>query len=188
MPSLLVNYLNTVYPLSEALKERLSSIIQTKEIPKKTFLLKEGEISNYIYFIEKGFIRSYYVKEGKEITAWFMGDNDFIISVDSFYKRCKSYEYIETIEDSLVHFIHYDELEKLYKDFLEFNVIGRILTTHYYILSEERVYSMRKQTAEERYDFLTEKHSEILLRAPLTQIASYLGISLETLSRVRSKK
>ncbi|MFZ4769697.1 MAG: Crp/Fnr family transcriptional regulator [Ferruginibacter sp.] len=188
MSSLLVNYLNSVSPLSNALKEKLYSIIQIKEFSKKEIILSEGQVSNYIYFIEKGFIRSYCIKEGKEITAWFMADNDFIISVNSFFKRAKSYEFIETIEDSIVHFVHYDELEKLYKEFLEFNVVGRILTTHYYVLSEERLYNMRKQTAEERYYFLIEKHPQVFQRAPLSQIASYLGMSFETLSRVRAKK
>ena len=188
MQSVLINYLNSVYPLSTALAEKINSIIQVKEVNKKDFLLKEGQVSNYIYFIEKGFIRSYYINNGKEITAWFMGENDFIISVNSFYKREPSYEYIQAIEDSTVHYIHYDELEKLYKDFIEFNIIGRVLTTHYYMLSEERVHNMRWQTAEDKYNFLLTKHPEIFRKAPLNQIASYLGIALETLSRKRAKK
>lgn len=188
MQNRLISYLDAVHPLSVPLKEKIYSIIQTKEILKKDFLLKEGQISDHIYFIEKGFIRSCYIKDDKEITSWFMGENDFIISVNSFFLRKPSYENIQAIDNSIVHFIQYDQLEKLYEEFPEFNIVGRKLTTHYYILSEERVYSMRKQTAEERYKFLLDKHPEICQKAPLTQIASYLGIALETLSRIRARK
>ena len=177
-----------MHPLSAALKERINSIVQSKQIFKKDFLLREGQVSNYIYFIEEGFIRSYYIKGNTEVTCWFMGIGDFIISVNSFFLRKPSYESIQAVENSTVHFIHYDELQQLYKEFSEFNAVGRMLTTHYYILSEERLYSMRKQTAEERYIFLINKHPEILQKAPLTQIASYLGIALETLSRIRARK
>jgi CRP-like cAMP-binding protein len=188
MQSILLQFLNSVHPLSPQLKERINSIIQIKQVAKKEFLLSEGQTSNYIYFIEKGFIRSYYIKNGKEITAWFMGDNDLIISVNSFFTRTPSHENVQAIEDSVVHFIHYDELEKIYHDFVEFNIIGRKLTTHYYVLSEERAFNMRWRTAEERYEFLLKKHPEILQKAPINQIATYLGIATETLSRIRRKK
>ena len=117
-----------------------------------------------------------------------MKENDVFISVNSFFNRQPSQEYIETIEESTLCYIHYDELQKMYKDFIEFNVIGRVLTEKYYILCEERLQSIRKQKSEERYQFLLSYHSQILQRAPLKYVASYLGISLETLSRIRSKK
>lgn len=180
--------MNSVHPLTLEFNQRLSGVIQSKDISKKSFLLKEGQVCNHIYFIEKGFIRSFYMKDGKEITAWFMKEDDFIISVNSFYKREPSYEYIQAIEDSTVNFVHYDDLQKLYNDFVEFNINGRLLTIHYYILSEERLYSMRKQSAEERIKFLLDKHPEIFRRAPLGYIATYLGISLETLSRIRARR
>ena len=188
MSTPLITYLNSIYPLSPALKEKLQSIIKTKQVAKKTILLKQGQMSDCIYYIETGFIRSYYEKEGRQITAWFMADNDFIISVESFFKRTNSNENIEVLQNSVLHYIEYEELELLYKDFLEFNVVGRVLTTHYYILSEERLYNMRRQSAVERYNFLLKKYPDVLLKASLTQIASYLGVTLETLSRVRGKK
>ena len=188
MLSSLLNYLENITPLSEQLRSRLEQIIQTKTFAKKELLLKEGEVSNFIFFIEQGFARSFYTKEGKDITAWFMAENDVIISVASFFTRIKSYENIEALEDMIVHYINYNELEKLYNDFPEFNKTGRLLTTHYYVLSEERVYNMRRQTAEERYHFMLEKYPQLILRAQLSHIASYLGLTIETLSRVRSRK
>lgn len=117
-----------------------------------------------------------------------MKENDVIISVDSFYKRRPSYEFIQTIEETTVSYIHYDELQSLYIDFMEFNVIGRILTEKYYCLSEERLHAMRKQSALGRFRFLEANHPEIIQRTSLGQIASYLGVSLETLSRIRGKR
>ena len=74
------------------------------------------------------------------------------------------------------------------KEFIEFNIVGRVITEMYYTLSEERLYGMRSHTAEERLRFLLDKHPALLLRAPLGYIASYLGISSETLSRIRGYK
>jgi CRP-like cAMP-binding protein len=186
--SSLFHLIRSIIPVSTALEERLKGILRRDTFPKRHFLLKEGQVSNYIYFIEKGFIRSYYLKDGKEITSWFMKEGDVIISVNSFYKRLPSYEYIQAIEESTVSFIDYNELHQLYNEFTEFNIVGRRLTEKYYGLSEERLYSMRKQSAEERFKFLLDKYPEIFKRAPLGCIASYLGVSLETVSRIRGKK
>lgn len=181
-------FLDSIYPLSEGLRKALMERLQVVELTKKDFILKEGQISHNIYFIESGFFKSYHLKEGKEITQWFMKEGDVIISVNSFYKQQRGYEYIQSMTDSIVHFISYDELQFLYKNFAEFNFIGRVLTEQYYLLSEERLFGMRKQKAEERYQYLLQKNPEILKHASLTDIASYLGISLETLSRIRAKK
>lgn len=188
MHSPLLHLCNSIIPLSDGLKERLISLLRVDTFPKKTLLLKEGQICNYIYFIEKGFVRSFILKDDQEITSWFMKENDVFISVNSFFSRQPGQEYIETIEESTLSYIHYDELQKMYRDFIEFNVVGRVLTEKYYVLCEERLQSMRKQKSEERYQFLLSYHPQILQRAPLKYVASYLGISIETLSRIRSKK
>lgn len=180
----LFDFLNSILPLSEELKTQLSFYLKLQQFEKKTFLLKEGQTCNYIYFMQQGLVRSYYTKDGNEICSWFMKEGDVIISVDSFYNRKSSYEFIEAIEDTSVYYIHYDELQLLYKKFIEFNIVGRVLTEKYYQLSEERLFSMRKQKAAERYNFLLSHHPEIFQRVPRKYIASYLGITEETLSRI----
>lgn len=183
----LFHLFNSIIPISKPLEERLSETLKTKIFNKSQLVLKEGQVCDNIYFIAQGYLRSYYLKDGKEITAWFMKENDVIVSVNSFFKREPSYEYIQAIEDSVLHYIHYDELQRIYRDFIEFNIIGRVLAEMYYTLSEERLYGMRSQTAEERFTFLLDKHPEIIMRTPRSYIASYLGISFETLSRIRIK-
>jgi CRP-like cAMP-binding protein len=91
----LFDFLNSISPLSEELKTQLSFYLKLQQFEKKTFLLKEGQTCNYIYFIQQGLVRSYYTKDGNEICSWFMKEGDVIISVDSFYNRKPSYEFIE---------------------------------------------------------------------------------------------
>ncbi len=105
-------------------------------------------------------------------------------SVHSFFNRERSYEFVQAIEDTIVHYISYEELETLYREFPEFNVIGRKMITQYYVLSEERNYLLRKQTAIEKFTFFQKRFDRIASRVPRKDIASYLGINLETLSRL----
>src|SRR5271168_4946530 len=92
------DFLNSIIPVSENLKIRLDSILRTAEFKKKTVLLKEGQVSNYIYFIESGLMRIYYIKEDKEICSGLICEGGLAIAVKSFFNREKSDEFIETIE------------------------------------------------------------------------------------------
>ncbi len=182
----LLNMLNSVYPLSDELVQHLGTILITKHLSKKEYLLKRGQVCGYIYFIESGLLRCFYEKNDEQITSWFMKEDDVIISVNSFFKQLPSEESIVAIEDTTIHGIKFEQLQAVYDRFFEFNIVGRILTTKYYILSEERLYSLRKERARDRYLSLLNTQPDIVQRAPLKYIASYLGINLETLSRIRA--
>jgi CRP/FNR family transcriptional regulator, anaerobic regulatory protein len=184
----LLTYLNSIYPLSQSAIEYLSENLKEIEIPKKKFLLKKGRICYNVYFVNKGLLRCFYTKNDKEINSWFMKENDVIFSVESFLNQTPSYENIQTLEDSFLYYIEYGELQYLYNNCLEFNFIGRVLTEKYYKLSEQRLYSLRMQKSNERYDFILNHFPQIILRVPSKYIASYLGISEETLSRIRAAK
>ena len=183
-----VDILNTIHPLSKDLKLDILSRVKNVDLVKANILLKEGQISNHIYFIEKGLLRAYYYKSGKEINAWFMQEDDFIISVYSFYEQVPSTETIEALEDCSLSYISFNDLMELYEKHIEFNIVGRVLTTHYYIKSEERNHILRKMNAELKYKFFYKNYPELMQRIPQYHIASYLGISTETLSRVRKNR
>jgi CRP/FNR family transcriptional regulator, anaerobic regulatory protein len=183
----LFDHLQTIYPLSVELKAWLSHTLKIQTFPKKTVLLRDGQRADYLYVVLKGLLRSYYIKEDQEVCSRFMKENHIVISINSFYARKAGYEFIETMEDSVVASIHYNELQVLYKEFIEFNYIARILTEHYFSLSEERLYLLRKQKAEERYLFFLENYADLMDRVPLQYIATFLGMNLETLSRIRNK-
>src|ERR1700712_1811866 len=177
--------LHLIYPLSPALYDYLFDKLKLVIVPKKGILLKEGKICKNIYFINKGLARCFYIKEDKEVSSWFMKEGDLIISVESFFAQKPSYENIQAIEECELFSISYDELHVIYHKFPEFNYIARVLTEKYYTLSEQRLFSLRMQRASERYAHLMDQSPEIIQRVPSTFIASYLGITLETLSRIK---
>jgi CRP/FNR family transcriptional regulator, anaerobic regulatory protein len=139
-----------------------------------------------IWFIEKGMLRCFYMLEDKEVSSWFMKEGDVTVSVESFFRQTISYESIQALEDSTVHYITFDELQFIYRNFIEFNFIGRLLLEHYYTLSEQRLYAIRMQRSPDRYAYLMEHHPELIQRVPSKHLASYLGIMDVTLSNIKS--
>ena len=183
----LFRFLESIHAMSDGLKDYLQATLKEKTLEKKSYLLKAGHVSRNICFIAKGLLRCFYIKDNHEISSWFMKEGDVIISVESFFTQKESYESIQALEDSLVYYITYDELQYLYRQFPEFNFIGRVLLQKYYTLSEQRLYSLRMQRSIERYNFLMENHPELVLRVPAKYLASYLGIDETTLSKIKSK-
>lgn len=182
-----IKNLSQICPLSDGLIRRLSEVTSQISLKAKTVLLQPGKICEKVFFIENGFARAFYNRGDQEITSWFMGEGDVIVSVHSFFAQKPSFESIELLEDSILTALSYAELQLIYQEFIEFNMIGRVLTEKYYMLSEERTFGLRLQTTEERYVALLKNHPEIFNRAPLKHVASYLGMMPETLSRLRAK-
>jgi CRP-like cAMP-binding protein len=179
--------MNAIRPMTSELQDVLSEHLEIIEVPKKQLLLKDGETCDYIYVVITGLLRMYYIKEDQEICSRFMEEGKMAMSVNSFYSRTPGYEFIETLEPSVIARIHYDRLQKVYTQQDSFNYIARVITEHYFVRSEERIFLIRKRNAEERYQYFIDNYPDLLQRIPLTHIASYLGLTLETLSRIRKK-
>jgi len=177
--------LHTVQPLSAELRDHISSILQQKTLPKKSYLLKAGHVCRNIYFIRKGILRCYYMKGDIEVCSWFMKERDLVISIESFYTQSPSYEYLQALEETEVWYISYNELQRIYRDFPEFNGTGRILTQQYHQHWAWQLFAIRMQSAEERYKWLMEHHPELLLRVAAKYIATYLDIAEVTLSKLK---
>jgi len=123
----------------------------------------------------------------KKFRLFFVEEKCFFSAAQSFYSRQPGYEYIETIESSRLVRIRYDYLQFLYANYPELNFIARVITENYLVKNQERLYLLRKQTAEERYTYFINRYPSLLQRVPLKYIAAYLGLTLETISRIRNK-
>lgn len=180
--------MGAIVPLPEPFQQRITQQLITEEFPKGHRLLSPGETCRRIYFIKKGLARSYHIdNEGRELTTWLMGTGDLMISIYSFFTQRPAQEYIEVLQDSILQSVTWNQLQSYYADFSQGNLIGRIVTEKYYIESEERALFLRTQSPEERYQALVNKHPDIFQLTTITTIASYLCMTRETLSRLRSK-
>ncbi len=183
----LLLFLESIHPMTDGLKQHLGRVLKEKLVPKKGYLLKAGHVCRNIYFIYKGLIRCFYIRDDHEVSSWFMKEGDVIASVESFFAQKESYESIQAIEDSVLYYISYDELQFIYHQYPEFNFVARVLVQKYYMLSEQRLYSLRMQRSQERYDYLLEHFPELILRVPAKHLASYLGITEVTLSKIKGR-
>lgn len=146
-----------------------------------------GEISNYLHYIAEGSARSYYIRENRDITVSFSLEREFVTAMHSFITRTPSHETIETLEKSKIYRISYDNLQSCFREFPDIERVYRMILEKYYIaLEEQRIFSKFK-SARERYLELMEKKPKIIQRASVGHIASFLDMTIETLSRVRSK-
>lgn len=180
--------LNAVSPLSEGLIQHLEAVLKMRTIPKGEYLLRAGEVSRDVCFIEEGLLRCYHDEKGKEVSRWFMREGNVIFSIASFYQQITSIEWIQALETTRVSYITYTELQRVYLLFPEFERIGRLLTEKYYQLWDQQLYAILNQSAEERYSWLLKYHPDLILRVSAKHIASYLGICEFTLSKIKMEK
>ena len=155
-------------------------------VSKDYHFLRENAVSDYLYYIKKGILRNYYFKNGKDVTEWIAMDGTFCFSIVSFFQRIPSKLMIHAIEPAEVYVLHYDDLMRLCDEDHEIERWFRKIITGSLILSQYRMDSIQFEAAQQRYDKLMEKRSHIIQRVPLAYIASFLGITQETLSRIRA--
>lgn len=154
----------------------------------KSIIIREEKIADCVYFIDKGLLRTYYLQDGKEINTYFACDGQCITSYSSFITQTPSLEYLETIESSIVYSISFATMTELYKKASKFEKLGRILAERNYLCVIDRTRKMQTLTAKQKYlDFIEKYDKKIVQRVPQYQIASFLGIAPESLSRARKQ-
>lgn len=176
------------YPLKINTVTLLKESLIVKNVSKNDTLLKKNKISKELFWVKRGTLRGYLETDRNLVTTWFAIESDMVTSVSSFILQQPSKECIEALEDSEIYSISYTNLQKLYSTFLEMNVIGRLLTEQYYINLEQRAFLLQHATAKERYEAFMQRYPQLLLKIPLSIIASYLGITQSSLSRIRSAR
>ena len=183
----LLTHINNYAPLSSEAQQALEDSFEKIVLSKNEFLLTKGKVCRQLYFLEKGALRGFYNLEDKEITHWFGFENDFVTSFHSFITGEPAVENIQLLEGCILWRISKEQLTTLFNQYHEIERLVRIAYEKYYIRLEERFVNAQFKTAKELYENLLSQTPHIIERVPLGFIASYLGITQETLSRIRSR-
>jgi CRP-like cAMP-binding protein len=184
----LLQLFNSFHPVGKGIEQHILKTAYACNVAKGKYLIKNGEHCDSVYFIKKGMLRGF-IKEGnKEITTWFALENELVAAISMFTSNVLTKENIQAIEDCEMFAMKITDLDKLYLKYPSFNIIGRKVMELYYVLAENRAFLTRLHDAQKKYDLFLQLYSHIANRIQLTYIASFLGVTIETLSRVRAKK
>lgn len=186
MKNKIAEYLSKYIDIDDELEKALESNLMIKEFPKKTLLLKEGEFSRECYFVLKGLIRTFYIRNGEEVTTDFTLEED-VASPSCYGGDTPSGVYLECMEDSLV-IVGSPEIEAvMFKKYPKLETLSRIIGEKILNRTKDSFNQFKLLSPEERYLYLIKINPEIIQRVPQYQIASYLGIKPESLSRIRKR-
>lgn len=188
MPTALHQFIHSHVSIPEATAARIAGAFQKKTLKKGELFLKAGKVSDEYLFLESGFIRSFlFDTEGNEITLNFYSGGNVVFEVASFFQRVPSQESFQALTDCTVWALTYADLNQLFHEVPEFREMGRTLLVKGFISFKMRTLSMINQTAEQRYETLLKTQPEVFQYAPLKYIASYLGVTDSSLSRIRKE-
>jgi CRP-like cAMP-binding protein len=172
-------------PLSGEEWDDFAGHLRLKEVRRGEFLTREGTIEHYLYFLNRGATRHFYLKDGKEFTVDFHFAGEFVTAYYSFITRQPSAVSIEVLEDAEVVVISHKELQDFYATSHSAEKIGRLMAERQYVLRLRKEMDLLSYSAEERYAQLMEKHPEMVQLISVKHLSSYLGIQPESLSRIR---
>jgi CRP-like cAMP-binding protein len=187
MEKKLLEYFSRIMPLSE---EEITAIVETMNVTdykKGTVLLKEGQISTEVYFVLEGCVRQYYLIDGDEKTNNFFTEAQWVISMNSFSQHAPSTHYLDCCMDSSLVVGNREKEESLYKKFPKFETISRKVMEKVFAEQQEIMASYTTDNPEQRYLKLLKSRPDLFQKIPQYQIASYVGVKPESLSRIRKR-
>lgn len=185
--SSLFSYFDQYIPLETREKDELSKFIIERNIRRRQFILQENDVCHHFTFIVSGLFKMYtFDKSGKEHNLQFAAENEWICDIGSFHSKKPSMVYIEAMEPSVIMQIEKSDLMYLFANFPKFDRIFRVIIENKFIKLEHRLLQSISSTAEEHYCFFLGQYPDLSNRLPNTQIASYLGITPEFLSKIRN--
>lgn len=184
----LIQFVQSVLPMNNAKAEQIAEKFKRRQTARNEYLLVEGSVCSESHIIEEGIMRSYiYDLEGNDITTAFCSKQMFASDLLSFFKRIPSKENIQALTDCQTWYITYDDMQESFHAIPEFREFGRLNIINQFGTLHQRMLSMLQQTAEQRYSDLVYTNPEILQHVPLKYIATYLGITDTSLSRIRKE-
>lgn len=184
----LVAFIQQTFPMADQQAEMIAGRFHTKEFSKNELLVREGRVCNDYYFLDEGYARAFlYDLNGDDITTAFYQPRNVVCELYSFFKRIPSRENIQALSDCRVWYLTFDELQDVFHSMVLFREFGRTILINAYANLKQRMLSALQETAEQRYSFLIQTNPDIFQYAPLKHIASYLGVTDSSLSRIRKE-
>lgn len=186
--------LHTIKPLTRPLEAYLKAFLEIREYHPQDYILRNGDTCNHLHFISSGLVQMYCdapaltEMQGKEICNWFLLEGDLAISVESFFERTASDEYIQAIEPTTTVSISFEGLQEVYAAFPEFNYHGRMLTQVYYVKAIRQLKALRYKRAADGYRYLEAHCPDLVERVPERNLAGYLGVDETYIVALRKKR
>jgi CRP-like cAMP-binding protein len=181
-----IDHFSTNYQLSDSSKAEICNHLSILHLDKKHVLIEENKRHDFAYFVVKGAVRSYYLKDGVEVNTWFALENDMAGSLHNF-KDNPSRETLELVESSTLISINLKKIKALMLHNIQIAHFVNAIIEEYAFFLEDKIYFSQMMSSIDKYLILLDKEPQIFQRISLTYIASYIGISRETLSRLRAK-
>lgn len=184
----LINFIQRIFPMADDVVNLITADFEKVTFNKSDLLLKERQVCTDFLFLETGFLRAFtFDTEGNEVTTNFYRQNSIVFEVASYFKRTPTQENIQALTDCTGWKISYEKFQNLFHSIPEFREFGRNNLVNGFIALKERTMSMINSTAEQRYEHLINTRPDILQNVPLKYIASYLGVTDTSLSRIRKE-
>ncbi len=185
--------INVYQPLEAATAAQLYDLLRIKEYSRKEILLPSGQVNNHLSFVYTGLVRGYHTQPDERgiednSTSLFASESHFVISPTSFIKQIPSQEGFELLEDSLIVYLTYQDLQALYKAHPTATTITRMLLERYLLFLDKRAQILKLLTGKQKYEWFLKYHPELRNRVQDKHVASYLGMTPVNLSRIRAQK
>jgi CRP/FNR family transcriptional regulator, anaerobic regulatory protein len=180
-----ISFLNGLHPVSSALEAELQNRLRFTRKKKNEFLLYEGEVCRYAWYLEKGLVRCYYTRDEREVTTWFLEEDHVIVLFESLFGQKKSLFNLQALEDCELYAIHYHDIQAILKRYPEAMKLHQTFTEYYSRLKDLKIRATNMLTPKERYRYFEKHFPHLLNRVKLEYIASYLDLSRRSLARAR---
>lgn len=185
---IMIKFIQSTLPLPDAKAAAIVDFFTDHTFSRNDVIISDGTICNQYYFLAKGLVRSYTMdRDGNEVTTGFYSSGQIVCDLPSFFKRVPCRETYQALHDCVTLNISFDKLQVAFHSMPEFREFGRALLINLYTALKQRMLSTLHETAEERYANLIKNNPELFMHAPLKTIASYLGVTDSSLSRIRKE-
>lgn len=164
----------------------LENILVPMKFSRGERLVDQGQVCEYIFYVEKGLVREYYFKNNKDVTEYLAADGTIVMCIESLFKEEPSQLIVEALEHSVIYALPKSRLEEVALHNVNIQILYRKILEESLIISQRRADLLRFESAKDRYRKLCKLNPLMMMKAPLVYIASYLQMTPETLSRVRS--